>query len=55
MAHALELSVVGEGVETPEQAERLRRLGCAMAQGFWFARPEPAPNFATARARTESR
>jgi diguanylate cyclase (GGDEF)-like protein len=54
MAHALELSVVGEGVETPEQAERLRRLGCAMAQGFWFARPEPAPNFATARARTES-
>ena len=41
MAHALELSVVGEGVETNAQAERLRRLGCAMAQGFWFARPVP--------------
>jgi diguanylate cyclase (GGDEF)-like protein len=54
MAHALELTVVGEGVETSEQADRLRRLGCAMAQGFWFARPEPAPNFATARARTGS-
>jgi EAL domain-containing protein (putative c-di-GMP-specific phosphodiesterase class I) len=39
MAHALELSVVGEGVETPEQAGELSKLGCAMAQGYYFARP----------------
>ena len=51
MAHALELSVVGEGVETPDQADRLRRLGCAMAQGFWFARPVPLAQLADALSR----
>jgi EAL domain-containing protein (putative c-di-GMP-specific phosphodiesterase class I) len=51
MAHALELSVVGEGVETPDQADRLRRLGCAMAQGFWFARPVPEAELNDALAR----
>jgi hypothetical protein len=33
MSHALELSVVAEGVETSEQLERLRVLGCEFAQG----------------------
>ncbi|MGI8610262.1 MAG: EAL domain-containing protein [Candidatus Dormibacteria bacterium] len=42
MAHALGLSVVAEGVETEEQAERLRALGCDEAQGFYYARPQPA-------------
>ena len=42
MAHALQLSVVAEGVETVEQLERLRTLGCQQAQGFYFARPGPA-------------
>ncbi|HYZ11317.1 MAG TPA: EAL domain-containing protein [Actinomycetota bacterium] len=42
MAHSLGLSVVAEGVETEEQAEALRDLGCTTAQGFLFARPEPA-------------
>jgi diguanylate cyclase (GGDEF)-like protein/PAS domain S-box-containing protein len=51
MAHALELTVVGEGVETPDQADRLRRLGCAMAQGFWFARPVPMAQLSEALAR----
>ncbi len=39
MAHALNLSVVGEGVETAEQLERLRGLGCEYAQGYYLARP----------------
>ncbi|HZQ73166.1 MAG TPA: EAL domain-containing protein [Burkholderiales bacterium] len=39
MAHSLRFTVVAEGVETQEQAEALRRLGCEQAQGFLFARP----------------
>jgi EAL domain-containing protein (putative c-di-GMP-specific phosphodiesterase class I) len=39
MAYALKLRVTAEGVETEEQAERLRELGCDEVQGFWFARP----------------
>jgi EAL domain-containing protein (putative c-di-GMP-specific phosphodiesterase class I)/CheY-like chemotaxis protein len=42
MAHALELDVVAEGVETEEQLARLRSLGCDLAQGYYFARPGPA-------------
>jgi diguanylate cyclase (GGDEF)-like protein len=41
LAHALDLSVTAEGVETREQVEHLRRLGCDAAQGFYFARPAP--------------
>jgi diguanylate cyclase (GGDEF)-like protein len=39
MAHALDLRVVAEGVETPEQALRLRQLGCEHAQGYLLGRP----------------
>jgi predicted signal transduction protein with EAL and GGDEF domain len=45
MAQALDLTVVGEGVETAEQGERLRRLGCGLAQGFHFGRPAPPETF----------
>jgi diguanylate cyclase (GGDEF)-like protein len=41
LAHALDLSVVAEGVETGEQLQRLRTLGCEQAQGYYFARPGP--------------
>ena len=37
--HALRLTVVAEGVEEPFQLERLRRLGCERAQGYYLARP----------------
>jgi diguanylate cyclase (GGDEF)-like protein len=39
LAHALGLRTVAEGVESEFQAERLRRLGCDLAQGFHFHRP----------------
>lgn len=39
LAHALDMDVVAEGVETAEQAQSLRGLGCEYGQGFHFARP----------------
>jgi EAL domain-containing protein (putative c-di-GMP-specific phosphodiesterase class I) len=42
LAHTLNLSVTAEGIERPEQAARLRSLGCQYGQGFLFARPAPA-------------
>jgi diguanylate cyclase (GGDEF)-like protein len=42
LAHAHDLTVVAEGVETPEQLEIVRALGCDMAQGFLLGRPMSA-------------
>jgi diguanylate cyclase (GGDEF)-like protein len=42
LAHALNLTVTAEGVETPGQADRLRAIGCDAAQGWHFGRPGPA-------------
>jgi diguanylate cyclase (GGDEF)-like protein len=39
LGHALGLSVVGEGVETADQASALREMGCELAQGYHFAYP----------------
>ena len=36
------LDVVAEGIETAEQAELLKTLGCQQGQGYHFARPVPA-------------
>jgi diguanylate cyclase (GGDEF)-like protein/PAS domain S-box-containing protein len=44
LAHTLGLTVTAEGVETPAQAERLRRIGCDSGQGWLFARPGAADN-----------
>jgi diguanylate cyclase (GGDEF)-like protein/PAS domain S-box-containing protein len=39
LAHALGMDVVAEGVETAEQADELRKLGCELAQGRYFYPP----------------
>jgi diguanylate cyclase (GGDEF)-like protein len=41
LAHALELRIVAEGVETEDQARLLRLLGCDEMQGYLFSRPLP--------------
>ena len=42
LAHALDLTVVAEGVETREQAQLLRLLKCDQLQGYLVAKPMPA-------------
>jgi len=39
MAHAVDLTVVAEGVEHSDQLDILRRLGCDQAQGYHLGRP----------------
>jgi len=41
LAHALQLNVVAEGVETEEQARLLRLLNCDDMQGYLFSKPLP--------------
>ena len=42
LGDSLGLATVGEGIEHPAQAERLRQLGCRLGQGYLFGRPMPA-------------
>ena len=41
LAHALDIHVTAEQVETPDQAGRLRDAGCDTAQGWLYAKPAP--------------
>jgi diguanylate cyclase (GGDEF)-like protein/PAS domain S-box-containing protein len=41
MAHGLGLSVIAEGLETLEQLELVRNLGCENGQGYYLSRPMP--------------
>ena len=42
LGQSLELATIAEGVETAEQMELLRSLGCTYAQGYYIAPPKPA-------------
>lgn len=45
MSKKLRLETVAEGIETLEQVDSLREMGCDIAQGFYFARPMPSYEF----------
>ncbi|WP_139653661.1 putative bifunctional diguanylate cyclase/phosphodiesterase [Raoultibacter phocaeensis] len=45
LANDLGMATVCEGVETAEQAKALKGLGCAIGQGYLYARPMPAEKF----------
>lgn len=45
MAKWLDLPVIAEGVETQEQIDFLRSIGCDIIQGYYFARPMPIEDF----------
>jgi EAL domain-containing protein (putative c-di-GMP-specific phosphodiesterase class I)/GGDEF domain-containing protein/PAS domain-containing protein len=45
MAKSLGLTTVAEGVETAEQLELLKTMGCDQIQGYFFSRPLPADDF----------
>ncbi len=42
LANSMEMSTTAEGVETPEQRDQLKALGCRRLQGFYFAKPGAA-------------
>jgi diguanylate cyclase (GGDEF)-like protein len=46
LGHELKLNVIAEGVETIEQLDFLRSVGCDGVQGFFFSRPLPAQDLA---------
>ena len=47
LGRSLKLEVIGEGIESENALHYLQEHGCDQAQGFWFSRPLPAPDFAT--------
>jgi diguanylate cyclase (GGDEF)-like protein len=47
LAHALGVGAIAEGVEEPEQADKLAALGCELAQGFLWSKPLAAEELET--------
>ena len=54
MAHWIKLPVLAEGVETREQAEYLKSIGCIFMQGYYFAKPMPVADFESLLAKKPS-
>ena len=51
LAHALNVVAVAEGIESGAQLHALRQFGCDHAQGYLFARPQPAEEIGKLLAR----
>ena len=47
LAECLKVPVIAEGVETVEQCRAMKRMGCDMAQGYYFSKPVPASGFSS--------
>lgn len=45
LSHSLDMTVVAEGIEDPEQVEQLQARGCDLVQGYVYAKPMPASEF----------
>jgi EAL domain-containing protein (putative c-di-GMP-specific phosphodiesterase class I) len=45
IAEMLGVPVIAEGVETEEQLNALKEMGCDIAQGYYFSKPVPAEEF----------
>ncbi|HEY6457255.1 MAG TPA: EAL domain-containing protein, partial [Steroidobacteraceae bacterium] len=54
LARAFGMQTVAEGVETAEQLQLLKQVGCDQAQGFLFARPAPSSEVPAVLARLSS-
>ncbi len=39
LGRSAQMTVIAEGIETPQQMELLLKLGCRLGQGFWLAKP----------------
>ena len=42
LGRGLDMDVIAEGIETPEQMDFLHNEGCNFVQGYWFSRPQSA-------------
>lgn len=45
LAHRFDMQVVAEGVESAEQRDMLKELGCDVAQGYFFSEPLPQQEY----------
>lgn len=45
MAESLKMQTIAEGVETKEQVEFLKKIGCRYVQGFYYSKPLPVGEF----------
>ena len=45
IADLLEVPIIAEGVETKEQMELLKNMGCEVIQGYYFSKPVPPEEF----------
>lgn len=55
LAKSLELTTITEGVETAEQLEYVKALGCKVIQGYYYSKPVPAIELAATIVAIENR